>query len=232
MKNIGFTLLLAFITLHSFSQTKNFIDKPYLETSAVVDTLVVPDRIYLSIQISEADTKGKISVEELENRMNNKLIALGIDTKKQLSLTDAASNFKNYFLRGKDVLKNKSYTLLVYDAVTAGKVIIELESIDISNIQLIKTEYSKMETLQLQLKQEAVAKAKLQGETILKPLNQNLGKAIFISDMNYNVYRSSNFDEIVITGYAKGKQEQYEPINIEFEKIRIESRINITFAID
>lgn len=232
MKNIGFALLLTLLTFKTYSQTKNFIDKPYLETTAAVDTLVVPDRIYLSILISEADTKGKISVEELENRMNAKLIALGIDTQKQLSLTDAASNFKNYFLRGKDVLKNKSYTLLVYDAVTAGKVIMGLESIDISNIQLSKTEYSKMEALKLQLKQEAVVKAKLQGETILKPLNQNLGKAIYISDMNYNVYRSNNLDEVVITGYAKGKEEQYEPINIEFEKIRIESRINITFAID
>lgn len=232
MKNIGLALLLTLLTFQTYSQTKNFIDQPYLETTAVVDTLVVPDRIYLSILISEADTKGKISVEELENRMNSKLIALGIDTKKQLSLTDAASNFKNYFLRGKDVLKNKSYTLLVYDAVTAGKVIVGLESIDISNIQLSKTEFSKMETLKMQLKQEAVSKAKLQGETILKPLNQKLGKAIFISDMNYNVYRSSNLDEIVVTGYAKGKQEQFEPINIEFEKIKIESRINITFAID
>ena len=232
MKNIGFALLLTLITFQTYSQTKNFIDQPYLETTAGVDTLVVPDRIYLSILISEADTKGKISVEELENKMNSQLISLGIDTKKQLSLKDAASNFKNYFLRGKDVLKNKSYTLLVYDALTAGKVIVGLESIDISNIQLLKTEYSKMETLKLQLKQQAVAIAKLQGETILKPLNQNLGKAIFISDMNYNVYRSSQLDEIVVTGYAKGAKEQFEPINIEFEKIRIESRINITFAIN
>jgi len=232
MKNIGIVILLILLSLQSYSQTKNFIDQPYLETTAVVDTLVVPDRIYLSILISEADTKGKISVEELENRMNSKLIELGIDTKKQLFLTDAASNFKTYFLRSKDVLKNKSYNLLVYDAVTAGKVIVGLESIEISNVQLSKTEFSKMETLKLQLKQEAVSKAKLQGETILKPLNQKLGKAIFISDMNFNVYRSSNLDEIIVTGYAKGKQEQFEPINIEFEKIKIESRINITFAID
>ena len=82
MKNIGLTLILVLLTLQSYSQTKNFIDQPYLETTSVVDTLVVPDRIYLSILITEADTKGKISVEELENRMNTKLITLGIDTKK------------------------------------------------------------------------------------------------------------------------------------------------------
>lgn len=228
MKNLKLSLLLAFVTLQSYSQSKNFIDQPYLETTAVIDTLVVPDRIYLSITITEADTKGKISVEELENRMNTKLIALGIDTKKQLFLTDAVSNFKKYFLKSKDVLKDKSYSLIVYDAVMAGNVLAGLESIDISNVQLVKIEYSKIEQLQLQLKQKAVAKAKLQGEYLLKPLNQNLGKAIFISDMNYNIYRSEMADFKVRTMAA---QEQ-TPIDIEFEKIRIESRINITFAID
>lgn len=228
MKNIRFTLFLTLLCFQSYAQTKNFIDQPYLETTAIIDTLVVPDRIYLSITITEADTKGKISVEELENRMNTKLIALGIDTKKQLFLTDAASNFKKYFLKSKDVLKDKSYSLIVYDAVMAGNVLVGLESIAISNIQLTKTEYSKMEQLQLELKQKAVAKAKVQGEYLLKPLNQNLGKAIYISDMNYTIYRSEVADFKVRTMAA---QEQ-APIDIEFEKIRIESRINITFAIE
>jgi len=228
MRTIVITLLLTFVTLQSFSQTKNFIDQPYLETTALIDTLVVPDRIYLSITITEADTKGKVSVEELENRMNKKLIALGVDTKKQLFLTDAASNFKKYFLKSKDVLKDKSYSLLVYDAVTAGNVLVGLESIDISNVQLGKTEYSKMEELQLNLKQKVVAKAKVQAESLLKPLNQNLGKAIYISDMNYNVYRSEMADFKVRNMAAQDSG----PIDIDFEKIRVESRINITFAME
>ncbi|TFG76885.1 MAG: SIMPL domain-containing protein, partial [Flavobacteriales bacterium] len=103
-----------------------------METNALVDTLVVPDRIYLSILITEADTKGKTSVEELENKMAAQLKALGIDTKKQLTLADVASNFKNYFLKKTDVLKSKAYTLLVYDAQTAGKVIVGLEAINIA----------------------------------------------------------------------------------------------------
>jgi len=228
MKTIGVTLLLTIITLHSFAQTKNFIDQPYLETIAVIDTLVVPDRIYLSITITEADTKGKVSVEELENRMNKKLIALGIDTKKQLFLTDAASNFKKYFLKSKDVLKDKSYSLLVYDAITAGKVLVGLESIEISNVQLTKTEYSKMDQLQLQLKEKVVAKAKVQAESLLKPLNQKLGKAIYIADTNYNVYRTEMADFKVRNMAAQ----ESAPIDIDFEKIRVESRINITFAIE
>ncbi len=47
----------------SFSQTKNFLDLPYIETDAKVDTLVIPDRIYLNNSLFEKDSKGKMSVE-------------------------------------------------------------------------------------------------------------------------------------------------------------------------
>jgi len=235
MQKIGLIFLFNLLAFQTYAQSKNFIDKPYLETTATVDTLVVPDKIYLSILITEKDTKGRTSVEELENRMNTKLIALGIDTKKQLALTDVSSNFKNYFLRGTDVLKNKAYALVVYDAKTAGRVIVGLEQIEISNVHIEKTAYSKIEELKLVLRQKAVVKAKNQAEAILLPLNQQLGKAIFISDMNSNI--SGMFQGraagINIRGLAEAKEaDQYNPIDIEFEKIKLESTIRINFAIE
>jgi len=235
MQKIRLILLFTFLTFQTYSQTKNFIDKPYLETKATVDTLVTPDRIYLSILITEKDTKGRTPVEELENRMNTKLIALGIDTKKQLTLSDVTSNFKNYFLKRTDVLKNKAYSLLVYDAVTAGKVIVGLESIEISNVHLIKTEYSKIEQLIMELKQKAVYKAKMQAESMLKPLNQKLGKAMYISDVNSNIARilQGKSAGIQIRGLAAiNKEEEYDPIDIAFEQIKLESSITINFGIE
>tara|TARA_R110002073_G_scaffold80283_3_gene193596 strand:+ start:6529 stop:7236 length:708 start_codon:yes stop_codon:yes gene_type:complete len=235
MKKIGLLLIITLLTLQGYSQEKNFIDQPYLETTAIVDTLVVPDRIYLSILITEKDTRGRTSVEELENRMNTKLIALGIDTKKQLTLSDVTSNFKNYFLKVKDVLKNKAYTLLVYDAETAGKVIVGLESIEISNVHLNKTEYSRIEELKIKLKQKAVIKAKKQAESMLQPLNQNIGKALHISDLNSNITEllQGKAAGIRIRGYSSNyKRQEYKPIDIEFEKIKIEGAVTIKFGIE
>src|SRR5690606_18583674 len=100
-------------------QTKNFIDQHYLETTAKVDTLVKPDIIYLDILIREKDERNKISVEEMETKMIQKLKSLGIDTEKQLTLSDLASNFKKYFLKQKDIMKDKAYELKVFDSQTA-----------------------------------------------------------------------------------------------------------------
>ena len=219
-----------------FSQTKNFIDLPYVETSAKVDTLVMPDKVYLTIVLAEKDTKGKISVEELEEKMIAWLSSIGIDLSKQLFVSDLSSNFKKYFLKQKDVLKAKSYSLLVYDAKTAMKVIVELEKDDISNISLEKTEYSDIENLKLQLKTKAILKAKENALVMANPLNQQVGKAIFISDLSKS---SSDYvlhgavAGVMVRGYSSArKQSTLEDVDIEFHKIQVEMEINIKFQLD
>lgn len=222
-------LFLLITSLKNYGQNKNFIDQPYLETTARVDTLVTPDRIYLSILITEADTKGKTSVEKLENKMADKLETLGIDTEKQLTLSDLASNFKKYFLRKADVQKDKEYSLLVYDAVMAGKVILGLESIGISNVNLTKTEYSKLENLKIILRQLAVKEAKKQAEAMVLPLNQQLGSALFISDLNTGILNRYQGRVAEVKVFKDVDKDQ--PVEIEFEKIEVESTVNVKFSI-
>ena len=228
-------LLLAFLFVSTMlsgrSQTKNFIDQPFIEVSAKVDTLITPDRIYLSIQITEADTKGKVSLEQSENNMANALTSLNIDLKKQLTLLDVSSNFKKYFLKSKDVLKSKSYVLVVYDAMTAGKVMVSLEKDNISNVSINKLEHSRIEDLKLELKSKAVTKAFKNATALVKPLNQKVGNALYISDASsYSNYAYSKSSSIRIRG--NNSLEEYAPIDIDFEKIKIESQVNIKFKLE
>jgi uncharacterized protein YggE len=232
MKNLLVSIFILFICVEqNFSQTKNFIDQPYIETRAKVDTLVTPDRIYLNIIITEKDTKGKISVEALEAKMESKLNSMGIDTEKNLTLNDLASNFKKYFLKQQDVLKIKSYTLMVTNAVMAGKAIIALEDLSISNVTVDRTEYSGIENLKLALKSKVILKAKKQAESLCKPLNQKIGRAIYISDTYSNFQgRASN---IQIRGMTSMKaNHEFKPANIQFEKIKIETEVNVKFILE
>ncbi|MCE2613432.1 SIMPL domain-containing protein [Flavobacteriaceae bacterium D16] len=208
------------------AQQKNFIDQPYLETTVTVDTLVVPNRIYLNILLTEADTKGRTSVEELENRMAAKLKGLGIDLDTQLSLTDLGSDFKKYFLRKTDIQKEKAYTLLVYDGLTVGKVLKEMEAIGISNISLQKTGYSKMDSIKMDMRIKAILKAKEQGSNLVNTIGQSLGKALHIQyyERNFRDTRGG-LQEVVITAKA-------EPLDVEFSKIRIETQLSVKFAME
>ncbi len=234
MRNIFLFFGLLLVCQLSSGQTKNFIDQPFLETTAKVDTLVQPDIIYLDILIREKDERNRVSVEEMEARLIQKLKSLGIDTEKQLTLSDLGSNFKKYFLKQKDIMKDKAYELKVFNSQTAGRVLVGLEEIGISNVNLDRTEYSKMEELKLKLKSKAIEKAKKQADYLVKPLSQKIIRAIHITDKYYEHYNNfgGKLNEIVVLGYSDKSKQEYEPPAIEFKPIRVESEVSVKFEIE
>ncbi|MDG1806241.1 SIMPL domain-containing protein [Flavicella sp.] len=231
MKKLGIIIMLFGICIAN-AQTKNFIDQSYIDTTAKVDTLVVPDRVYVTIILQEEDSKGKISLESLEKKMQKVLKNAKVNLAQDLEVRDMSSNFKKYFLKEKDIHKSKSYALLLYDAKTAQQVLTELEQVGISNVFLEKTEYSKIDSLELNLKSLAITKAKTQAEHLTKPLGQEIGKALYIMDRNqhHNNYRNNNLDEVVVIGYGSQKNET-SSVAFEFEKIRIETTVTVKFEL-
>ncbi len=231
MKSVLSVILIFMVSAYTCGQSKNFIDLPYLETKAKVDTLVAPDRIYMNIFIAEKDTKGRVSVEVQENNMARALKTLGIDIDKQLKLADLSSNFRKYFLRGQDVQKSKSFTLEVYDALTAAKVIQALERIAISNVSIARTTYSKIESLQLLLKAKAVKKAKQQALAMANAIDQKVGNALFISDLN-TFYDRGGAAQAIFSRKANYEADQAQPIDVEFQKIKVQTEVNVTFKLE
>ena len=231
MKNVFIPIITLLFSTVIFAQTKSFLDVPYLETSAQVDTLVTPDKIYLNITIQEKDSKGRVSVEEQENKMAQRLKALGIDLDKQLVIKDLSSNFEKYFLRGKEVLKSKQYSLLVYTGKQAADVLVALEQLDIANAFLEKTEYSKMDDLELTLKSRAVKKAKQKAVALTQPLGQKVGLAIHIVDNSQPYYPRYNNAPMMEMKANSGYVNQDKPLDIDFEKIKVESTVNVKFAL-
>jgi uncharacterized protein YggE len=230
MKKTIFFIATVLFSGAIFAQSKNFLDTPYLETQAQVDTMVTPDKIYLNIFIQEKDTKGRVSVEEQENQMAQRFKAMGIDLEKQLVIKDATSNFKKYFLRQKEVLKSKQYSLLVYSGKQLGDVMMTLEQLEIANTSIEKTEYSKMDELELELKTRAVKKAIQKAEALTKPLGQKVGAAIHIGD-NSQYYPRYNQAPMMEMKAVSADMGSAQPLDLDFEKIRVETNVNVKFAL-
>ena len=233
----SFLIFVMFFVWNLFSAQKNFLDQPYIEVSASVDTLVVPDKIYVSITLNEADSKNKKSVEEQEKQLETILKKLKINTDKDLSVLGYSSDFKKYFLKGQNILKTKKYSLLVRDAYTLGNVIISLEEAGISNTEVEKVEYSKSKELLLELKSEAVKRSRIIAQKLVKPLNQKAGKALYISDTNYGgiedyeyvTVRDIAFQE---TEYKKeGASEEFLR-KLDFQKIKFSTTVYVKYQLD
>ncbi|AUC80579.1 SIMPL domain-containing protein [Nonlabens sp. MB-3u-79] len=207
-----------------------------METIAEVDTLVTPDKIHLMIILNEEDNRNRKSTEELEASMFKVLKSLSIDLEKSLSVVDYSSDFKKYFLAGQKVLKTKMFSLILKDAQTVGKVMAGLEREEISNVSISKTEYSKSEQLLLELRAKAILKAKRNAENMVAPLNQKIGKAIYVSDLE-TAFITSQLQGKVAGVQIRGASSIYgsrakEDIMIDFEKMAFSAKVNVKFIIE
>lgn len=225
-------VLCLLVTVWSYAQNLDYSKIPQLQTQATYTQEVYADKITLSITLSEANTNGKVSVETLEQRMKKVLLDNDIDLQKQLTLTNMASDFRDYFLKKTDVQKVKNYELEIYDALTAGKVFMGLESQEISNVRLLKTEYSKLEELKIELKGKAVEKAKRQAQEMLKGLDQELGSAIFISDMETKMYPMVNSMNRMAMLSVESQSDMSGGIDVNFDKIRVEALVTVYFKLN
>lgn len=228
-------LLGALVAAHAlaFAQ-KNFIDQPFVEVSAKADSLVVPDRIYLSIRIEEASSKNRKSIEEQEKQMLSALRRAGINTDKDLEMEDLSSSLRTFFLKGKNIIKEKNFNLLVRDANTAARVLLSLEEVDISNINISKIEYSKTEELLLSLKAQAMQKSKYLAQKLAQSVGQKAGKAIFMSDNakqspSYGIAGSST--GIMVRGISSMSLKS-APIDVEFKKIKLEAEVSAKYILE
>lgn len=233
MKKIIVCLTLC-LAAHSNGQEKNFIDKPFMEVTGSADTLVVPNQIFIEVLLSESDTRGKESVEDLEQKMLIVLRKIGIDTQKKVAVIDLMSNYKKYFLKEKDVLKTKSYAIEVHDANSAFNVFLALEEINISNVSIDRISHSEASKIQLKINANAMKNALEIAQSYTQPLHQKIGPALFIGNYNSVIQSlSGRISGVKIRGNVSlNEYEKAYTEPIQFEKIKISSSIAVKFALE
>jgi len=229
---VGLLLFSTIMVVKAQSGEKNFIDRPYIEVTGKAQMEVTPDKIYMSITINEKDSKGKIILAQSEKDMITKLNALGIDTKKNLSVKDMSSNYKKYWVKSAEIMTSKEYQLLVTSAQTAGTVMQELEKLGISNVSIERVDHSQIEKLRREVKIMAVKIAREKATDIAQAIGQSAGKAIYIQEVDFgsNAYGRSTLREMNVSIKTSGDFSTAP--DIEFEKIKLEYQINAKFELN
>jgi uncharacterized protein YggE len=235
-KQLFAILIVCLITRTLSGQTgdKNFIDQNFIEVIGKSEMEVIPDRIYIKVNLNEKDTKNKISITELEKSMITALQAIGIDVKKDLLIKDISSNFKYYLLTKNEILLTKEYQILVKDAKTAGQLFIDLEKIGISNVSIEKLDNSNIEQFRKEVKINAIIAAKEKAEALTKAVNQNIGRALYIQELDNSSEELRNSNSIRIRGISSGIYGSNAPspaLDFDFEKINIQYSVLCRFEL-
>ncbi|WP_111308624.1 SIMPL domain-containing protein [Confluentibacter sediminis] len=221
----------------SFSQNgeKNFIDQPYIEVTGSMETEVIPNEIYLNITLNENDKKGKISIEDQENQMISVLKSLGIDLENNFSILDFNGYYQRKFFSENQVTKIKHYELIVNDGKTLGMVYEALDRIDISNISITKTDHSDIENIKRDTKLKALKIAKEKAVGYAKAIDQGLGKALFIQELNNDIvtpfYKNNTYMlNEVVTASQGIEKDKIQDLNLK--SITVKATVLTRFALN
>lgn len=230
MKNL-FILLLALVVFSARSQEKNFIDQNYIDVMGTSEMEIVPDLIYIKIVISENDSKGKVSIAETEQKMMDRFQALGIDTKKDLSIKDLSSNFRNFFLKKSDIIISKEYQLLVHSGLMTGKVFGELEKIGISNATIDRIDHTKIHEFKNDVKVAAIKAAREKAESLTKAIGQGIGRAIHIVELENGAFAGNNANaNVALYRNYQASSPKFDA-DLDFEKIKLSYSVQVKFEL-
>ena len=171
--------LLAFLPITAKAQN---ITQPYIDINSTATREVTPDEIYLRITIKESDYKGKKSLEEMQEAMLGALKINRIDIPECLTLNYMGSDVSyKMFSKNINTRTEATYTLKLHDVATMQNVISALEERQISNIDLIRTKFTKEKELKSELSIEAMQQAQAEARTLAGAIGQEIGKALSIN---------------------------------------------------
>jgi uncharacterized protein YggE len=228
MKSI--VLFVAIIALPACAVAqKSFLDQNYIEVQGKATVKVIPDLIYLRIQISEKQ-KNRVNMEAKERKMLDNLKALGIPS-SDIVMKDLASNFRSTMFSDDNIVISKVYLLLVHDGKTANKVISDMEQLEISNIKIDRLDHTKILEFKKEAGMKAMVAAKSKAESMATSIGQSIGRALHIEEL-YNVAPGPAYDN---TRFAYKDEVSTSPdffvTDLDFDEIKIEYTVQAKFEL-
>ncbi|MBR5844640.1 MAG: SIMPL domain-containing protein [Rikenellaceae bacterium] len=202
----------------------------FVEVSSSAYREVAPNLVYLSITINERESKGRITVEEQERDMVAVLKKLGIDTKTDLRVSDLSSSQ----LKRSQAVKTKSYQLKMTDVALVGSVYIALNEIGITTINIENVTNTNRDSIEDELRVEAIHNARDNAKLMAEALDQTIGKAFYIHTYDVSVSTVRNeMDGVVVTAFGATKRaDAPEPVITELRKIRISVQVRAKFVLE
>lgn len=202
----------------------------FVEVSSSAYREVAPNMVYLSITINERESKGRITVEEQERDMVAALKKLGIDTKTDLRVSDLSSSQ----LKRSQAVKTKSYQLKMTDVALVGSVYIALNEIGITTINIENVTNTNRDSIEDELRVEAIHNARDNAKLMAEALDQTIGKAFYIHTYDVSVSTVRNeMDGVVVTAFGATKRaDAPEPVITELRKIRISVQVRAKFVLE
>ena len=146
---------------------------------------------------------------------------------------DLSSDINHYKIKKDEIKLSKTYRLKTSSAQEATTALLALEEVGISEINIAQIKCTKIEEYKDEARVIAMKDAHRKAKLLTEAINQPLGKAIYITENDFTNVRT--YPRLMMSksnGVMEDAVAESEIADISFEKIKIESRVQIKFALE
>jgi len=225
-----FITLLAFIAISytAFAQSVDLRRK--IEVSGIAEQSVTPDIINVSISLQEyMNGKTKVTIDDLESQLEKAVKEAGI-AKEDFTINNISA-WNNTWGKKKapDFLASKQYSIRFKDLNSINIILAGVDPKGIQSTNIDSYDYSKMADLKKQLLIQALQAAKDKAAYLLASINEKVGDAIDISEVNNSNYPVAR--QVMFANKMMANAEAPAASDIDFKQIKLSFQINAVFEI-
>lgn len=228
MKKILSTIALLFIGFISFGQITSTNGVKKIEVTGQAEMEIIPDEIYLRITLKEYKNGTKtVSINTLEAEL--------VKAVKKMNLEEDALRVENIYgynwdwkkKKTGDFLASKSFKLKLNDVKKVNDLVNSLDNEGLNNLNISELNHSKIEEHKMNLKIEALKNAKVKAGKLLAAIDEELGSALEIQEIEYINAPSYARNQMMMSAKMDGNYES----NLEFKNIMIKAEVKAVFEI-
>ena len=241
MKRI-ITVLIVFLNLlclHAVSQET--IKQKTINASGIAEMEVVPDEIYVQVQLREYDKKGgpKADINDIKTNFLKTATDIGL-TENDISVQGYQGWDGNYWWYRKNKKKNPdmkasiTYQVKLASTKKMDELVQKLDDEATENFFISRVSHSKLQEFKKQLKIQAVKSAKDKANYLAEAINEKAGEALTINEPNeinpypVPVYANRMMEANKVAMDAGGDTQMPD---INFKKMKLQYEVNVVFAL-
>ena len=213
-----------------------------ISVTGVAEMDIVPDEIYVNVDLKEYDKKGsgKVDLEKIKSDFIKYTRSIGLpDSLVTIAAYDGFNGYP-YWLRKKK--KEELYASITYQVKFSNskkmdELVEKLDDLATQNFYITRTAHSKIETYRKELKMQAVKAAKDKGGYLSQAIGETIGEAVTINEPQeyYHPYvnaRAANYSMAKMSLEAQDATAagNAEP-PMDFKKMKLRYDVTVTFAL-
>ncbi len=199
---------------------------------------VIPDEIYVQVNLREYDKKGggKVDIETIKNNFLKACKNIGLnDTDVMVQSYQGYDGTIYQYRKNKkqdpDLKAGINYWAKVNALKKMDELVNNLDDEATQNFYIAKTDYSKREEMVMKMKADAIKAAKEKAIFLAAAINEKVGNAITMSEPNEVSDNPPRPVYAMAMAKVADSDDQEPALDVNFKKMKIEYEANITFAL-